>query len=195
MIIEAILFDFDGVLVDTPQLHHRALNEALHHFGLVSIPFGYMGMMSRDKLIKFFPSYENQFDSILAKKNEEYDNLFFYALKNGLKNMLQYFGDYKIGIVSNSRRKYIDQYLFKTKFPLAKISVIIARENTIAPKPSPDPYRMAAEEIGVDPAHILAIEDSDEGAESARLAGCHVMRSEYSKFDAEEILRFAEDIR
>jgi len=42
-------------------------------------------------------------------------------------------------------------------------------------KPHPDPYLMAAEQLGVDPADCLAIEDSPTGAASANAAGCHVL--------------------
>lgn len=43
------------------------------------------------------------------------------------------------------------------------------------PKPFPDPYLLAAELLGVDPKHCLAIEDSGTGATSANAAGCDVL--------------------
>ena len=54
-------------------------------------------------------------------------------------------------------------------------SAVVTGERVTKGKPDPEPYRTAAELLGVDPADCVAIEDSVPGAESASAAGCHVL--------------------
>jgi HAD superfamily hydrolase (TIGR01509 family) len=52
---------------------------------------------------------------------------------------------------------------------------VVTGDAVSRPKPFPDPYLLAAEKLGVDPARCLAIEDSVTGATSANAAGCDVL--------------------
>jgi HAD superfamily hydrolase (TIGR01509 family) len=52
---------------------------------------------------------------------------------------------------------------------------VVTGDAVSRPKPFPDPYLLAAERLGVDPARCLAIEDSVTGATSANAAGCDVL--------------------
>ena len=49
---------------------------------------------------------------------------------------------------------------------------VITYEDVANPKPDPEPYRRAAEALGVDPANLLVVEDSPPGVEAATTAGC-----------------------
>jgi HAD superfamily hydrolase (TIGR01509 family) len=53
--------------------------------------------------------------------------------------------------------------------------VVVTGDAVTHAKPHPEPYLLAAERLGVDPARCLAIEDSPTGAASANAAGCHVV--------------------
>lgn len=55
---------------------------------------------------------------------------------------------------------------------LADPPVLITADDVSAGKPEPDPYRTAAERLGLDPAECLVIEDSPAGLAAARAAGC-----------------------
>lgn len=59
--------------------------------------------------------------------------------------------------------------------PEGTFSVIIGNDETTHPKPNPQPYLLAAERLGVDPAQCVAIEDSPSGVRSATAAGMRVI--------------------
>lgn len=54
-------------------------------------------------------------------------------------------------------------------------AAVVTGDAVARPKPFPDPYLLAAEKLGVDATHCLAIEDSRTGATSANAAGCDVL--------------------
>lgn len=59
--------------------------------------------------------------------------------------------------------------------PEASFDVVVTGDQVERGKPHPDPYLLAAERLGLDPAHCLAVEDSATGAASAAAAGCSVL--------------------
>jgi HAD superfamily hydrolase (TIGR01509 family) len=77
-----------------------------------------------------------------------------------------------MAIVTASYRPLVDALLTQTD---VHFSAVVTGERVTRGKPDPEPYRTAAELLGVDPADCVAIEDSVPGAESASAAGCHVL--------------------
>ena len=57
----------------------------------------------------------------------------------------------------------------------AFFATVVTVDDVAAPKPAPDPYLLACERLGVDPAATVAVEDSVTGATSAVAAGCRVL--------------------
>ncbi|HTU68764.1 MAG TPA: HAD-IA family hydrolase [Candidatus Baltobacteraceae bacterium] len=49
--------------------------------------------------------------------------------------------------------------------------VLVSADDVLHGKPSPDPYRLAAERLAIEPSSALAVEDSSSGVDSARAAG------------------------
>ena len=77
-----------------------------------------------------------------------------------------------MAIVTASYKPLVDALLTQTD---VHFSALVTGERVTRGKPDPEPYRTAAELLGVDPADCVAIEDSWPGAESASSAGCHVL--------------------
>lgn len=75
-----------------------------------------------------------------------------------------------IGLVSNSRRAFVDAALAQAGLDEA-FAVTVVGEEVAAPKPAPDTYLAAAAALGVDPAGCVVLEDSPTGVQAGRAAG------------------------
>jgi HAD superfamily hydrolase (TIGR01509 family) len=73
-------------------------------------------------------------------------------------------------LVSSSLRPVVDAVL--AAIGTEHFAVTVSGDDVAQTKPSPDPYLLAAELLGVDPVRCVALEDSETGASSALAAGC-----------------------
>ena len=191
--IKAILFDMDGVLVDSMNYHLRSWKELLGSFDVnVSdeFIFEHEGAMSPEIIRELFkengyPIDEEQIKDIYLTQNSVFltrylpqvnlypDSLPLLAqLKN--KEIL-------LGLVTSSRRNLIDQ-IWKQE-ELAYFSTTISADDIDRFKPYPDPYLKAVQEIEQEPMNCLVIENAPAGIQSACSAGisCYAISSTLSE--------------
>jgi HAD superfamily hydrolase (TIGR01509 family) len=83
-----------------------------------------------------------------------------------------------IAVASNSPRAFLDQVL-RTAGVADRFAVTVAGDEVPHPKPAPDIYLEACRRLGADPARSVGIEDSPTGAEAARAAGLTVIGVPY----------------
>ena len=191
--IQAIVFDFDGVLANSEQIHLRTAQEIL---GALGIP------LTHDEYYRRYLGFDDetmfraiagarglvldtrQLDALIAEKARLFDEFVRDAnvLYPGAALCVERLADrYPLGIASGAlkheiqgilRRGRIDQYF----------RFIVAGGDVPAGKPAPDPYRRAAELHARPPGTCLAIEDSKWGIESAKSAGlkCVAITHTYS---------------
>jgi len=76
------------------------------------------------------------------------------------------------GLVTSSERRFMDTVLARTGM---RFDVLVCAEDVSATKPDPEPYLLAAKLLGVNPARCFALEDSPNGVASAQAAGCRVI--------------------
>lgn len=184
--IQAILFDLDGVLWEGRDLHFTTLNEALksHNYQPISLQDHiqeYNGLPTRIKLSKLHARgliNPEDIESIAALKQKEtqkliaYGNWFSpdkYCLIAGLKAK-----GYLLGVVTNSISE-TTQIVLESMRLRGFISVIISNEIG-EPKPSPYPYSLACSTLRTSPQECLAVEDGEYGCQSALAAGCKLFR-------------------
>jgi HAD superfamily hydrolase (TIGR01509 family) len=74
-------------------------------------------------------------------------------------------------LVTSSERGFMDAVLASTGM---RFDVLVCAEDVTATKPDPEPYLLAAKLVGVDPGDCFALEDSPNGVASAEAAGCRV---------------------
>lgn len=171
--IECVLFDLDGVLVDAKEWHYEALNKALQEVvGFVISREDhitkYDGLPTKVKLSKLNIPEELRPQILHLKQmyTQEYANtcthdFFKVKLLRKLKNR-----DIKTGCVTNSIWSF-------TKLVLEKLGIykymdiVVTNEDVEKNKPSPDPYNYAIEELNVNPKHTLIVEDSRPGLAAA----------------------------
>jgi beta-phosphoglucomutase len=181
--VDAIFFDFDGVLADTEPLHWAAWNEALARVG-VHIPWEVfqaeaIGVSDRsflarlaarqtpprqpDELWALYPTKRNMFQELTGRTT---------LIQEATRRLLQGLSQYRLAVVTSSARFEIESILKREKV-LSYFDAGVYGDEVTNLKPNPEPYMTAIQRTGA--AHALVIEDSASGAASAREAGCEVI--------------------
>lgn len=181
MEIQGLLFDLDGTLIHTQEANLEAYNFALMEFGLdISLENFKLtnGVDSRQFLEEYFPELTMaEINTIREIKASVYHKFFSKTYLNlVLANFIESaVGVKRLGIVTTGKKMNTIEILEYHKIR-DKFDVIITGDDTLNPKPSPEPYLKAIENIKVHPSQILVFEDSQVGCESAIAAGLNVFR-------------------
>lgn len=182
---KAILFDHDGVLVTSEELHFLAWQQLLKEMGLPWREIRLEGLVGRTApsilttlLNQFKPGWstaEFDVDALALRKNNYYLE---YAktqlgLYPGVREGLAWAKQEGIpcAVVSNAKRRELMTSLSMLKIE-GYFKVILSRDDVPRPKPDPGPFEFAALSLGVRPEECIAIDDSPTGLEGALLAGC-----------------------
>lgn len=180
--IQAIVFDFDGVLADSEPLHLRAYQEVLQGLG---IPLtrddyyaSYLGFDDAGVFSALGERYgltlgQPRLDALIAEKGRVFDAIIESTdvLYPGAAACIEALaGAFPLGIASGALRPEIEAIL-KGAGLRHHFRFIVASGDTPRSKPAPDPYLRAAELHGLPPSACLAIEDSHWGITSAKEAG------------------------
>jgi beta-phosphoglucomutase len=181
-VISAIVFDFDGVLVDSEPLHLRAYQEVLEPLG-ASLPreeyyaryLGYDddGVFRAMAAARNWALDDQGVRELIVEKTRVFDamltsrEVFYPGAADCISRLAAM---YPLGIASGALKHEIEMMLGGQGLE-RYFRFIVASGDTPAGKPAPDPYRMAAELHGLPAASCLAIEDSRWGIESAKRAG------------------------
>ncbi len=190
-----LLFDFDGLLVDTENIHYTAFQQmlALHGFTL-SWSFneycqaGHIGSGGiRQKALEDFPELGKlSWTQLYEEKYQIYQSLLSdkrVDLMPGAEEILTHLRKKRIrhGIVTNATRKQIEQ-IQKNLLLLKDIPFWITREDVERPKPDPEGYLLAKRLHSLDSDTILGFEDTCKGAEAlcgADIPGILICRDDH----------------
>jgi len=180
--IKAIIFDLDGVIVDTAVFHYQAWKRLAHEYGFDFTPDqnerlkGISRLESLDILLSIgeikIDSKEEK-NKLATKKNNWYrENILKMTPSDilpGVKNFLIDLKNtnYKIAIGSSS--KNAGTILEKIGFDGFFDAVIDGTKITNS-KPDPEVFLKAAEELNINPANCLVFEDAAAGIEAAKKA-------------------------
>jgi beta-phosphoglucomutase len=181
-VISAIVFDFDGVLVDSEPFHLAAYQEVLSAFG-TTLPreeyyARYLGYDDEEVFralsdARGWNLTPREIATLIAKKTSALEalvtntNMLYPGAAEAVARLS---AEWPVGIASGSLRHEIDAILRKGGLE-AHFKFILAAGDALASKPSPEPYRRAAELHQVPPSACVAIEDSRWGIDSAKAAG------------------------
>jgi HAD superfamily hydrolase (TIGR01509 family) len=180
MPFDAILFDFDGVLIDSEPVHCACWAEVLQPLG-VSLGWDYyrescIGIDDREMLRMMAtqsdpPRDWEQLWGAYPAKRELFRQRMIAALPfaPALAPLLRRLhGSYKMAVVTSSARSEIEP-LLEAAGLRHYFEIMVCGREAGALKPAPDPYLLAARQLG---AHRpLVVEDSPAGIASARAAG------------------------
>lgn len=187
--LQAIIFDFDGVIVDSEPLHFKATRKAFAelgvHLDLLTYQEECIGRPDADnykRLSKKFqwPLDDGQMPSFLQAKSDHYRHLSLQEsqIYPGVTSLIKAAArQYPLAICSGSFKAEIQRLLSQIAdedlTPYFK--EIIGIEDVPVGKPDPTGYRLAAERLGALPEFCLAIEDSPAGIIAAKAAGMKVL--------------------
>ena len=183
---KAIIFDLDGVLVDSKEIHFNALNLALSDFDSKYVitqqeqEHIYEGMTTRSKLDiltkrKGLPAYVHE--QIWDNKQKYTAKLFQGIGKDPeLSLLFKLIKDYgiMIGVASNSIRETLDTCLDRLGISYY-VDISLSNEDVRNPKPNPEIYSKCMTLLVSDPAHTVIYEDSEIGQQAAVASGAHLI--------------------
>ncbi|VTU31118.1 Phosphorylated carbohydrates phosphatase [Variovorax sp. PBL-H6] len=194
MSIEAIVFDVDGTLADTEEVHRRAFNLAFGELGLdwrweraeyrslLAVTGGKERLRAYIDGLALCASEKKrlreQVPELHAAKTRHYTGIALQgglALRPGVARLLEEAigAGLRLAIASTTTAVNIDALLLATLGPcgLSMFDVIACGDQVRAKKPAPDIYRLALDTMGVAPERAIAVEDSANGLRSALAAG------------------------
>jgi beta-phosphoglucomutase len=211
--LEAVIFDFDGVLANSEPLHLRVYQVLLSEDGLSLasreyydryLGFDDVGVfeaMARDKGLDVSG---DRMSALIARKTEIFQGLvrtgdvLFPGTAACLRSIA---GVVPVAVASGALKHEIEMVLDGAGL-LELVPVIVAAGDTARSKPAPDPYARALERLTrragrrLDPSRVVAIEDSRLGLQSARAAGLRTLglTTSYPATELPEAERIAPDI-
>ncbi len=177
--LKAILWDNDGVLVDTEILYFQAGREILAEQG-VTLTTDEFIEQSLQKGMSVFDLLPDQNPQIIAplrlKRNARYSDLLRTHLKvieGARETLATLHGRVRMGVVTGSRQSHFDIIHSQTEM-LPFFEFVLAREGYEKSKPHPDAYLTAMRLHGLKPNECIVVEDSERGCRAAADAGLRV---------------------
>ncbi len=169
---QAILFDFDGVLVDSDQIYDRhwtrwALEHGIEPQEILSIHHGRPSLQSMGIVAPHLNVIEES--KVFNAEVESDENLDGVEAYEGVKEALLYLPEDRWAVGTSATRAMVLPKLAYLDLPQAK--VLVTADDVVQGKPNPEPYLKAAQGLGVDPKQCVIVEDSPAGLQAAKAAG------------------------
>ncbi len=191
----AVIFDCDGVVVDTERMHFEAIREVLEPKGLAPdwdvYAAEYMGFDDRDAFGHAFRSAGRSIEgAALTETIAEKAAVFERLTREGEVSVLPGVADLMraceeagipFALCTGSSRSDIDNIFARIELP-GVFTVQVTADDVAASKPDPESYRLCVErllevepELATETSHMVVIEDTPDGIASAKSAGLTVM--------------------
>ncbi len=181
--VDAVLWDWDGVLVDSSRNYFRAYELVLQEIGVSTTPreiyllegqptpkviaaiCADRGVMLTDAQVSALVQRRREHDRAIGPRS------FYPGMLALLENLRR--SGLKLAMVTGSSRKSVEAVL--TPAEAEHFDVIITADDVRRPKPDPEPFLTAAEAMGVEPRRCMVVENAPFGVKAARAAGCRVV--------------------
>ncbi len=189
--LQALIFDFDGVIANTEPLHYAGLHQTLKEIGIVlteAVYYAeYLGYDDRGCILAALAANHRPADAatverLMKRKAEAYlesvkhHTVIFPGVPEFVRHAAR---AYPLAIASGALRHEIE-YILQTASLRPSFHHIISAEDVTRGKPDPQPFLLALKalqqrDVGLSPASCLVIEDSLPGIRGARAAGMKVL--------------------
>jgi beta-phosphoglucomutase-like phosphatase (HAD superfamily) len=175
-----VIFDMDGVLVDSEPLFERAFTAYMEDIGRPELAAWYpntLGRRQADFVPELVAELGRDADEVVAGLRARLAPQLEGDLPAmpGVPDAVRRIADGRaVGLASSSRRFFVDRVL--AGLELTDVFAALATGDEVSRgKPDPELYLLAAERLGIDPTTAVAIEDTPAGAASAKAAGLTVI--------------------
>lgn len=185
---KAIIFDFDGTIVDSELLHFEIIRHLFSPFG-ISLEADHqqecIGYPDLDTFRRVANKFQLGFDEmelkkLVAKKIQLFQNTaknqarIYRGVEAFIKSMAQ---NYPLAICTGSSRAAVDNVLpyLGSEDISPYFKHIVTNDDVVYGKPDPSGYRLTAQKLNILPQFCLAIEDSPAGIMAAKTAGMTVL--------------------
>jgi HAD superfamily hydrolase (TIGR01509 family) len=186
--IDAVVFDNDGLLLDTEEVWTRAETALFARHGST-----FTGEHKRDLIGTSPTTSAAKLEVMLdmpgrgpALMDELHDQVMEEALlgvpaRPGALELLEAVraAGVPVGVASNSARAFVERVLSVAGLLDGHLDVVVTANDVPNPKPAPDLYLAACAALGADPERSAALEDSAIGVAAARAAGMYVIAVPY----------------
>lgn len=181
--VAAVIFDWDGVLVDSGRNYYRAYELVLQEIGIITTPreiylregqptprliatlCAERGILITDAKVKELVQRRRQYDVALGQRT------FFPGIRDFLARLRN--AGCKLGVVTGSSRRSVDLVLSPEQGRY--FDAVVTADDVTQPKPDPQPFLIAAEIMGIEPSRCAVVENAPYGVRAARAAGFRVI--------------------
>ena len=186
-----LLWDHDGVLVDTEPLYFAATQEAIRLLGLDIDQAQYLRLTTAGRTSWELARERGIAESAIAEARQERDRRYQHYLMTreieieGVLDVLAALSSrYRMAIVTTSRRSDFE-LIHRSRKIQDFFEFVLTVEDCARAKPDPDPYLRALKRFNAQPEEALVIEDSARGLAAALAAGlqCVIIRNSFTATD------------
>jgi len=185
-----ILWDNDGVLVDTEGMYFRATQEVLRSVGvhLTADQFKEISLRRGESTFVLAAEQgigEDEISRLRAERDRRYAELLgsqSWAIDAAEEVLQSLYGQVRMGVVTSARRVHFDTAHARTGLR-QYLDFVLTREDYKLTKPHPEPYLTALARYDLRPEECIVVEDSERGLAAAAAAGltCLVVLSDWSR--------------
>ena len=176
---EALIFDMDGVLIDSEPLHARAKREALLEAGVIvpeSLFASYIGRSDKAMIYELAAEHglnEQRSVEILVRKHRIYESLehTLRPVPGAIEFVHWAKSRYRLALATSATNRNREAALKSLQIE-SMFEVAVDSASFSQPKPSPEVFQIALERLDLAPTACLVIEDAVNGIVAARAAGC-----------------------
>lgn len=176
---QAIIFDMDGTLVDSGQLHEVAWIETLNKYAIpIDRPLmrSLAGVPTKDTIALLLKRFDCKALVSLDEMNDfkeavVHDKAGDYVKPTALAELAErYYGNRPMSVGTGAYTAEAKNMIEHCKLSHL-IDHVVGADQVAAPKPAPDTFLRCAELMGIAPEHCVVFEDAQLGIEAARRAG------------------------
>lgn len=173
--MKAVIFDMDGVLINSMHDHILAAQKAFNEYGVhpsyeeIALMEGMAFSEIADTILAKYSVYisKDESDELIKRKKEILDELFRFEVYENVIDILDFLKGkgIRLALVTGTHRRFVEKII--NHFP-GFFDTIVTSSDVENSKPSPEPYIQAANKLSVD--DIIVIENAPLGIESAKAA-------------------------